>query len=103
MRATAALHAQAERDAIACVANDEWLHFAARYILNRRPFPFQRFHLGDKQPGEEAELVEEMRAKWKRRADYDAAMRRTYERAALSPWLAVETRAARARIVTDDL
>jgi hypothetical protein len=90
MRVKAVFHARAERDAIASVANDEWLHFAARYILNCRPFLFQRVHLGAIQPREEAELVEGMRAEWKRRADYHAAMRHKYERAAMYPWLVVE-------------
>jgi hypothetical protein len=90
MRVKAALHAQAERNAIDSIANDEWLHFAARHVLNRRTIAFQRIHLGDIQPQEQAELVEEMRAKWKRRADYHAAMRRKYEQAAMNPWLAVE-------------
>jgi hypothetical protein len=90
MRAKAALHAQAERDGIALVANGEWLHFAASFILNRRRFSSQRIYVGDIQPQERAESVEEMRAKWKRWADYHAAMRHKYERAAMYPWLAVE-------------
>jgi hypothetical protein len=64
------------------------LHFVANDIISRSPM--RALPVGWR-PEEVAELVEQMRAIWQRRADYHTAMRRKYERAAMYPWLAVES------------
>ena len=59
----------------------------ATALLYRRP---GEGSMGTVRFDERDALAEQLRASWQRRADYHAAMRRKYERAAMYPWLAVE-------------
>jgi hypothetical protein len=89
MRAHAALHARAEREALA-FATDAEVNLVDTAMLMSGPSPWEP-RMSITQIHERAsKLAEQMRASWWKRATYHAALRRKYERAARYPWLPVE-------------
>jgi hypothetical protein len=87
LRAKAAYHARKEREAIDILDDPRGFRGAAVLSAYRSP---EWYAMG----GSHFRLIEEaaaqLRASWQRVADYHAAMRRKYERAALFPLLPVE-------------
>jgi len=87
LRAKAAYHAEKERQAMDLLDDPRGFRGAAALSVYRSP---EWYATG----GSHFRLIEEaaaqLRASWQRVADYHAAMRRKYERAALFPLLPVE-------------
>jgi hypothetical protein len=87
LRAKAAYHARRERQAIDLLADPRVFRGAAVMSVYRSP---EWYATG----GARSQLIDEAAARlyasWQRTADYHAAMRRKYERAALFAFLPVE-------------
>jgi hypothetical protein len=86
MRARAEIHACEEREAIDILSRRGVFRAAAVNMVNEK----HRWEPGGARFEETQELIGQLFASWQRRADYQGAMRRKYERAARYPWFWVE-------------